>query len=1000
MSEQTPPYPYYNGIIYNSKLFSSATGDYLPRSGVATSVASSTTFNGIVYTSGLTNTGTLSTTNLSVSGTVSLPSASIADSALSTNQATLSGTQTFSGAKTFSVAPVMSVDNIYGTIPDGSLSTNVALLPVTQTFSGAKTFSVAPVMSGASITATSIPDTALSSNQATLSGTQTFSGAKTFSLAPTMSGSNISGTIPDGSLSTNVALLNGSQTFTGIPKAPTASVGTNTTQIATTAFVLANSSSSSLLSSNNTFTGTNTFSVAPVMSGASITATSIPDTALSTNVALLTGTQTFSGAKTFSVAPVMSGASISATSIPDTALSTNQATLSGTQTFSGAKTFSLAPTMSGSNITGTIPDGSLSTNVALLTGTQTFSGAKTFSLAPTMSGSNITGTIPDGSLSTNVALLTGTQTFSGAKTFSSLLTANSLITTSQTLLSYSANTTLTAPFYQTYMLNPSGSALTTDITLTIGTSAIPDGTVINFRKYANTTANILLVMTGRSFVPYNSTSGIGTVLLTANQQATSIVINGSNAYQTYIGGSEIRDIVITNGINDKTSITSGGTLSQGGIYQISNSISTYFSGSYTSYTLNPFTGSPSNVNYSYLVVSSSNTITYTGLVPITIYYLCVGGGGGGGGNGGVLTSYSNASGCGGGGGGQVVTGSFTLNTSDTITITIGTGGTGGSGAPSNSSTNGSTGNTGVSSVIVKSGTTIATALGGSGGVGGYYVPNSTTAGNGGDGGAGGGGTPAGGAGGTPSLVGNGNVGASNASAGSGSGGSDGQGFGTFQNSGSAITVMQDNYTISGVSVGGFGGYWSGGPNNSPANGYGGGGGGAKGTYSVGVPINGANGNSGVVMLYFFNLPNFQVSNNAITQIVPTTMSYNSLPTLTNNQIGYSVPITVNTSGSNVANQYYLLATITNMPIGVFIIFYTLYIGGGGAGFKIGLSTSSTTATNSYLNFTDLIAIGMSSYYYVFSNTSVRTIYIMGYSTVVLTFQTNYGGNSASCVRIA
>jgi hypothetical protein len=49
----------------------------------------------------------------------------------------------------------------------------------------------------------------------------------------------LTGTIADARLSANVALL-ASPAFTGTPTAPTAALGTNTTQIATTAFVLAN----------------------------------------------------------------------------------------------------------------------------------------------------------------------------------------------------------------------------------------------------------------------------------------------------------------------------------------------------------------------------------------------------------------------------------------------------------------------------------------------------------------------------------------------------------------------------------------------------------------------------------------------------------------------------------------------------------------------------------------------------------------------------------------
>ena len=55
----------------------------------------------------------------------------------------------------------------------------------------------------------------------------------------------------------NYALL-ASPTFSGTPFAPTASVGTNTTQIATTAFVLANGAAPTL--QTNTSTGTGIFS--------------------------------------------------------------------------------------------------------------------------------------------------------------------------------------------------------------------------------------------------------------------------------------------------------------------------------------------------------------------------------------------------------------------------------------------------------------------------------------------------------------------------------------------------------------------------------------------------------------------------------------------------------------------------------------------------------------------------------------------------------------------
>ena len=56
-----------------------------------------------------------------------------------------------------------------------------------------------------------------------------------------------------------------SPALTGVPTAPTAAVGTNTTQLATTAFVRANTPSRTILADNNTWTGTNTYTVSPIV---------------------------------------------------------------------------------------------------------------------------------------------------------------------------------------------------------------------------------------------------------------------------------------------------------------------------------------------------------------------------------------------------------------------------------------------------------------------------------------------------------------------------------------------------------------------------------------------------------------------------------------------------------------------------------------------------------------------------------------------------------------
>jgi hypothetical protein len=116
-------------------------------------------------------------------------------------------------------------------------------------------------------------------------------------------------------------------------------------------------------------------------------------------------------------------------------------------------------------------------------------------------------------------------------------TNSGLITTSQQTLNYTGSFTITAPYSQCYMLNPSGAALSTAITISIASGAIPDGTIITFRKWANpnTTANINFSVTGTNFVQSNSVAGGGTIMLTPTQYSTAIVFFSNNAYQLWIG---------------------------------------------------------------------------------------------------------------------------------------------------------------------------------------------------------------------------------------------------------------------------------------------------------------------------------------------------------------------------------------------------------------------------------------------------------------------------------
>jgi hypothetical protein len=245
--------------------------------------------------------------------------------------------------------------------------------------------------------------------------------------ALSVGGSNINTIYQTQANMSNYALL-ASPTFTGTPSAPTASVGTNTTQLATTAFVLANSGSSGILSSNNTFTGTNTFTNTATFSNAFYTPAGSLISATN-DIMDLTTTQTISGAKTFSTPPDFNGVNITVGSIPVESVMGTAVNLTTTQTISGQKTFSTAPSMSGGLITsGTIPTASVIGTAVNLTATQNISGQKTFTTAPFLSGTNITsGTIPVTSVVGTAVNSTSNQTIGGTKTFSNDVTCSSAI---------------------------------------------------------------------------------------------------------------------------------------------------------------------------------------------------------------------------------------------------------------------------------------------------------------------------------------------------------------------------------------------------------------------------------------------------------------------------------------------------------------------------------------------------------------------------------------------
>jgi len=186
---------------------------------------------------GIPNTGT---TKLFVSGNVN-----VSGNVTANNLVFNTGAQTISGLKTFSNGIVSSV---------GITGTNLVFNTGDQTISGVKTFSNG-IVSSVGITGTNL---VFNTGAQTISGLKTFSngivssvgitgtnlvfntGAQTISGLKTFSNGIVSSV---GITGTNLVFNTGAQTISGVKTfannifAPTASFGTDTTQIATTAFV-------------------------------------------------------------------------------------------------------------------------------------------------------------------------------------------------------------------------------------------------------------------------------------------------------------------------------------------------------------------------------------------------------------------------------------------------------------------------------------------------------------------------------------------------------------------------------------------------------------------------------------------------------------------------------------------------------------------------------------------------------------------------------------------
>lgn len=167
---------------------------------------------------------------------------------------------TWALAQTFTVAPVFTDQSgsrtalglgTAATQNTGTSGANLPFLNGVNTWAAAQTLSVAPVFTDQSGSRTALGlGTAATQNTGAsganvplLNGANTWSSGQTFSAAFTYGGVTLSNSVTGtGSMSLSI-----SPTFTGTPLTPTAAVDANTTQIASTAFVLAQAASATPL---------------------------------------------------------------------------------------------------------------------------------------------------------------------------------------------------------------------------------------------------------------------------------------------------------------------------------------------------------------------------------------------------------------------------------------------------------------------------------------------------------------------------------------------------------------------------------------------------------------------------------------------------------------------------------------------------------------------------------------------------------------------------------
>lgn len=320
-------------LTYNNGLWENQTNG----SGTVTSVAASAGTGISVSGSPITSSGTLTITNTAPDQVVSLTAGSNVTVTGTYPNFTIAATGGGGGSGTVTDVSVVSANGFSGSV---ATSTTTPAITLSTSISGLLKGSSGAL---AAASATDVPDLP----QSKITNLVTDLSAKAPLASPTFTGTP---SLPTGTVGvtqavdTNTTALAttafvigqgyaklASPALTGTPTAPTASVGTNTTQVATTAFVQAEIANDAvLLTGDQTIAGTKTFS--STISG-SITG----NAGTVTDGVYTTGNQTIGGTKTFS-STISGSISGNAGTVTDGVYTTGDQTIAGVKTFSGTST--------------------------------------------------------------------------------------------------------------------------------------------------------------------------------------------------------------------------------------------------------------------------------------------------------------------------------------------------------------------------------------------------------------------------------------------------------------------------------------------------------------------------------------------------------------------------------------------------------------------------------------------------------------------------------------